>query len=230
MVSFAKALDPDGRQIGIRASFKKDRAAVVDPRRTLTFTLDREAGKMLLADDVEVVGNCREAVIDVMWRVYQRGVQSISCAGLLDEGWERHRIPAWIVDNTLGAMFGDHQIVRPRRGHYDLAPALIQRLRVIVWWKIIQRDLNEREVSEIPDEVPTGKPGKMKFPRENHLEVSRPVLGTPSGLTNCSIRRLSMPVNPSPPLLSIATAPCVVAQTVAQTHEQNWEQISLVLL
>ena len=41
VVSFAKALDLDGRQIGIRATFKKDRAAVVDPCCTLTFTLDR---------------------------------------------------------------------------------------------------------------------------------------------------------------------------------------------
>ena len=31
VVSFAKALAPDGRQIGISATFKKDRAAVVDP-------------------------------------------------------------------------------------------------------------------------------------------------------------------------------------------------------
>ncbi|QNJ14846.1 hypothetical protein SynA18461_02215 [Synechococcus sp. A18-46.1] len=39
-----------------------------------------------------------------------------------------------------------------------------------------------------------------------------------------------MPVNPSPPLLSTAPAPVVVAQTVAQINEQSWEQISLVLL
>ena len=74
MVSFAKALDPEGHEIGIRATFKKDRAAVVDPCRTLTFTLDREIGKLVLANDVEVVGNCREAVINVMWLAYQRSV------------------------------------------------------------------------------------------------------------------------------------------------------------
>ena len=129
VVSFAKAFNPDVRQIGIRASFKKDRAAVVDPCRTLTFTLDREAGKLVLAADVEVVGNCREAVIDVLWRAYQRGVASISRAGLLDEVWERHRKSKKTVDSTLGAMVGDRQLVRPHRGFYGLAPALIQRLK-----------------------------------------------------------------------------------------------------
>ena len=117
VVSFAKALDSERRQIGIRATFKKDRTAVVDPCRTLTFTLDREAGKLVLAGDVEVVGNCREAVIDVLWRAYQRGVKSISRKGLLDEVWERHRKPTKTVDNTLGAMVGDRL---PRRR--DVSP------------------------------------------------------------------------------------------------------------
>ena len=107
VVSFAKALDADGRQIGIRATFKKDRTAVVDPCRTLTFTLDREAGKLVLAGDVEVVGNCGEAVIDVLWRAYQRDVESISRKGLLDEVWQRHRKPTKTVDNTLGMMVGN---------------------------------------------------------------------------------------------------------------------------
>ena len=129
VVSFAKALAPDGRQIGIRATFKKDRAAVVDPYRTVTFTLDREAGKLLLTGDVEVVGNCREAIIDVLFRAYQRGVKSISRKGLLDEVWERHRKPTNTVDNTLGVMVGNRQLVKPRRGHYGLAPALIQHLK-----------------------------------------------------------------------------------------------------
>ena len=76
---------------------------------------------MVLAAGVEVVGNCRETVIDVLWRAYQRGVESISRAGLLDEAWERHGKPKKTVDNTLGAMVGDYQLVRPRRGYYGLA-------------------------------------------------------------------------------------------------------------
>ena len=165
VVSFAKALAPDGRQIGISATFKKDRAAVVDPCRTLTFTLDREAGKLVLAGDFEIVGNCREAVIDVMWRAYQRGVKSISRAGLLDEVWERHRKPKKTLDNTLGAMVGDRQLVRPRRGHYGLAPALIQCLKAdCLVGSNSERSQSERKVSEVPDQVPTVKTGNNEVP------------------------------------------------------------------
>ena len=46
-----------------------------------------------------------------------------------DEVWERHRKPKKTVENTLGATVGNRQLVRPRRGHYGLAPALIQRLK-----------------------------------------------------------------------------------------------------
>ena len=112
-VSFTKALDPDGRQIGIKTTFKKDRAAVVDPCRTLTFTLDRKAGKLVLAGDVEVIDNCREAVIDVMWLAYQRGVESMSRAGLLDEVFKRHHKTTKTVDNTLHSMVGIRQLVKP---------------------------------------------------------------------------------------------------------------------
>ena len=165
VVSFTKALAPDGRQIGISATFKKDRAAVVDPCRTLTFTLDREAGKLVPAGDVEIVGTCREAVIDVLWRAYQRGVQSISRKGLLDEVWERHRKPTKTADNTLGVMVGTRQLVKPRRGHYGLAPALIQRLKAdCLVGSNSERSQSEREVFEVPDEVPTGKTGKNEVP------------------------------------------------------------------
>ena len=164
VVSFAKALDSEGRQIGIRATFKKDRTAVVDPCRTLTFTLDREAGQLVLAGDVEVVGNCREAVIDVLWRAYQRGVESISRAGLLDEVWERHRKPKKTVDNTLGAMVGNRQLVRPRRGHYGLAPPLIQRLKAD--YLLGSHSKKHCQRLRFP-KFPT------KFPWEKHREISR---------------------------------------------------------
>ena len=150
VVSFAKALDPDGRQIGIRATFKKDRAAVVDPCRTLTFTLDREAGKLVLAGDVEVVGNCREAVIDVMWRAYQRGVESISPFGRSQTHQDR-RQHARSDGRRPSARKTSPWSLR-------LAPALIQRLKAdCLVGSNSERSQSEREVSEVPDEVPREK-------------------------------------------------------------------------
>ena len=123
------------------------------------------------ADDVEVVGNCRQAVIDVMWKAYQRGPESISRAGLLGEVWDRHRKPKKTVDNTLGAMVGDRQLVRPRRGYYGLAPALIQRLKAdCLVGSNSESSQSEREVSEVPtgntgnNEVPMGKTGESEVP------------------------------------------------------------------
>ena len=119
----------------------------------------------MLAADVEVVGYCREAVINVLWRASQRGVESISRAGQLDDVWERHRKPKKTVDNTLGAMVGDRQLVRPHRGFYGLAPALIQRLKAdSLVGSNSERSQSEREVYEVPDEVPTGKTGKNEVP------------------------------------------------------------------
>ena len=130
-------------------------------------------GKLLLTGDVEVVGNCREAIIDVLFRAYQRGVKSISRKGLLDEVWERHRKPTKTVDNTLGVMVGNRQLVKPRRGHYGLAPALIQHLKAnCPVGSNLERSQSEREVSEVSDEVPTVKIGENKFstrePPGNH--------------------------------------------------------------
>ena len=52
VISLDRDLDPDGRQNGVSAEFKKDRAATGDPYRKLTFSLNRENGGFLLAPEV----------------------------------------------------------------------------------------------------------------------------------------------------------------------------------
>ena len=62
-------------------------------------------------------------------------------------------------------MVGTRQLVKPRRGHYGLAPALIQRLKAdCLAGSNSERSQSEREVFEVPDEVPTGKTGKNEVP------------------------------------------------------------------
>ena len=100
-----------------------------------------------------------------MWREYQRGVESITRASLLDEVWNRHHKPTKTVDNTLGAMVGNRQLTKPRRGHYGLAPALIQRLEAEdLVGSNSERSQSRSEVSEVPGEVPMGKTGEKKVP------------------------------------------------------------------
>ena len=70
-------------------------------------------------------------------------------------------------------MVGNRQLVKPRRGHYGLAPALIQHLKAnCPVGSNLERSQLEREVSEVPDEVPTVKIGENKVstrePSGNH--------------------------------------------------------------
>ena len=73
VISLDRALDHDGRQVGVTAQFKKDRAATVDPHRKLTFSLNRENGGFLLSPEVELVGTYSEAIIDVLYKAHQNG-------------------------------------------------------------------------------------------------------------------------------------------------------------
>ena len=172
VVSFSKALDPDGRQIGITAKFKKDRAAVVDPCRSLTFNLNRETGILQLAPEVEVVGNCREAIIDVLWRAHQNGKPSLTRGSLVDECFARHGKPTKTVDNTLGSMFGERQVTRPHRGSYALAPKLIQQKEASYTGSYIEGSNKEETQSEtvikqVPEAFPTAEIGNTVVPDGN---------------------------------------------------------------
>ena len=62
-------------------------------------------------------------------------------------------------------MVGNRQLGKPRRGYYGLAPALIQRLKADgLVGSNSERSQSEREVSQVPDEVPMGKNGKNEVP------------------------------------------------------------------
>ena len=61
-------------------------------------------------------------------------------------------------------MVGNRQLVRPRRGHYGLAPALIQRLKADYLLGGILKKYSHRLSLLIPDEVPMGKPGESEVP------------------------------------------------------------------
>jgi RecA-family ATPase len=121
----------DGRPAGVTVAFKKDRAAVVDPRRKLSYVLSD--GALELRADVEVVGTCEEAILAVMWAAHQRGVASMRTGELADEVWARHKKPRKTVENTLARIAGNGKgpnptlLIRPQRGFVALSPREIQR-------------------------------------------------------------------------------------------------------
>ena len=172
VVAFSKALDPDGRQIGVTAKFKKDRGAVIDPCRSLTFNLNRETGILELAPEVEVVGNCREAIIDVLWRAHQNGKLSLTRGGVLDECFARHGKPTKTVDNTLGRMFGERLVTKPRWGFYALALKLIQQKEASYTGFYIEgrnkdETHSETVIKQVPEAVPTVEIGNTVVPEGN---------------------------------------------------------------
>ena len=128
VISLTRTLDHDGRQVGVDVEFKKDRAATVDPHRKLTFSLNREKGGLLLSPDVESVGTCSEAIIDVLYKAHQNGRNSLRRKSIVDEVWAAHRRSQKTVDNTLGAMVAKKELTKPKPGIYSLSPSMLQRL------------------------------------------------------------------------------------------------------
>ena len=112
VISLDRALDHDGRQVGVTAQFKKDRAATVDPHRKLTFSLNRENGGFLLSPEVELIGTCSEAIIDVLYKAHQNGRDRLRRKSIVDEVWAAYRRSQSTVDNTLGQMVARKELTK----------------------------------------------------------------------------------------------------------------------
>ena len=163
VISLDRALDHDGRQVGVTAQFKKDRAATVDPHRKLTFSLNRENGGFLLSPEVELVGTCSEAIIDVLYKAHQNGRDRLRRKSIVDEVWAAYRRSQSTVDNTLGQMVARKELTKPKPGTYSLSPSKLQRLTSNrdLYSKVSNRERkqSEPEVLPVPETVPAGLNG-----------------------------------------------------------------------
>jgi hypothetical protein len=121
----------DGQVIGIKAQFRKDRAATVEPRRSLTYHL--RDGELALEHGGEVVGSCGDAILTILWDAHRSGLESLSTGEVKEAAMRRFQRSRKTVENTLGAIAGSgrgpnpSKVIRPRRGRYALAPAERQR-------------------------------------------------------------------------------------------------------
>jgi len=169
VIRLAREVDQDGNELGVTAAFLKDRAAVIDVRRKLAYKLSRETGELVLSPEVDIVGSCHNAVIQVLWGAHQRGVESLSRKALLDEVFASHRKSAKTCDNTLGRMTASRQVVKPHRGHYALAPKELQRLHsyrdLYKEGSIRERSQSEAGVCQVPDDFPMAKPVTPEIPK-----------------------------------------------------------------
>jgi hypothetical protein len=124
------AKDDDGRPSGVTCEFRKDRAAVIEPRRSITFFLAE--GQLKLKPGIDVVGTCEDAILTILWEAHQNDVASVSAKSLVDEVFTRFRRSRKTVENTLARIAGTGKgpsptpVIRPKRGHYCISPAEAQ--------------------------------------------------------------------------------------------------------
>ena len=117
--------ESDAKEVQI--TFRKDRAA--PPGQGIRqFRYYLEDCELKVKDSVEVVGNCGDAVLEVLWEAHQRGVDSLRTGELIDEVFVRFKKTRKTVENSFPSLMvkGSARMIRPRRGRYALSPSEIQ--------------------------------------------------------------------------------------------------------
>ena len=177
VVSLEAAIDPESKKFtGIVARFRKDRAAVVDARRELRYGLND--GQLERHPDVEVVSNCADALLTILWEAHRNGHSSLKGSELKAEALARFNRSAKTVDNSLGQLAGSGKgptptpVIRTGRGRYALAPAEIERRTAANPYRspplsggICIKSIAAEGIYPLPIELPDGKIGKSEnFP------------------------------------------------------------------
>jgi hypothetical protein len=114
----------DAKITGIRAEFKKDRAATVDPRRFVRYRLTE--GRLELVEGSEVVGNCADGVLQILSEAHARGHQSLTAKAIDEEAFALLKATSKTVRNTLVQLVNAKRLVKPAYGRYALSPGEMQ--------------------------------------------------------------------------------------------------------
>ena len=150
------AKDPDGRKVGVQAFFYKDRAAHVDPRRTVRFNL--VDGNMKLLTGGIIVGSCEEGIKQILFNAYKLGTKSLGRKEICNQAYKLSKSSFKTVDNTLGALVNRRVLVRPKHGHYALAPKQVQHLISLKSTGGKEsKSIDITSVVNVPDTIPEGK-------------------------------------------------------------------------
>lgn len=118
--------DDNKKQIGVLAQFKKDRAATIEPRRSILYTLND--CEMELVEEKEIVGSCVETIELIMEKHYRLGIKEVKTKTIISNAFELNKTPQKTVHNTLGIMVNSRKICRPRKGVYKLPDSTIQKI------------------------------------------------------------------------------------------------------
>ena len=143
------------KQIGVKATFIKDRAAVVDPRRQVRFTL--KDNQLELLPEEEIVGSCEKVIKSTLWKSHRIGIHSLTRKEIQEKAYSEAKAKFKTVDNTLGALTAKRQLVKPKRGKYSLSPGVIQAFEeesLSLAGSNITKEAGMTEKSQLPDVIP----------------------------------------------------------------------------
>ena len=143
------------KQIGVKATFIKDRAAVVDPRRQVRFTL--KDNQLELLPEEEIVGSCEKVIKSILWKSHRMGIHSLTRNEIQKKAYSEAKAKFKTVDNTLGALTAKRQLVKPKRGKYSLSPGVIQAFEeesLSLAGSNTTKEAGMTEKSQLPDVIP----------------------------------------------------------------------------
>ena len=105
-----------------------------------------------------IVGSCEEGLIQILFNAYNLGTKSLSRKDICNQAYKLTKSSFKTVDNTLGALVNRRVLVRPKHGHYALAPAQVQHLISLKSTEGKEsKFIDITSVVNVPDTIPEGK-------------------------------------------------------------------------
>lgn len=108
------------------------KSRVPGDERSFHYTLS-PSGELQVTADVDIVGNCRDAVIQALTKARQQGITDMSWSDLATQVLKLHGRSPKTVQNTISRMARGRapELVRPRPGRYGLSPKLLDEQALI---------------------------------------------------------------------------------------------------
>ena len=152
--------------------------------REFRFFLNHDAGQLEPCPEVERVSDCRAAITEVLSQALKNGEPTLARGAIVSRCRDRWGYSQKSVDNSLSQMVAAKhpEVVRAaRRGHYRLAPRMVQALSQYTSLS----EGKEQEERVFIDrvlvtslQVPEGTQGELSdYPRENQRNSTNPSQG-----------------------------------------------------
>ena len=117
---------------------------------------------MLLPNE-EVVGNCQQIILEVLWQAHQLGTKELSRQDIATKAFNKGKASFKTVDNTLGAMAHEKLIVKPRRGKYSLSSKQLQEFEskssLPMAGRKEPKSITGQSITQLPDSFTQGTSG-----------------------------------------------------------------------